>query len=253
MASAEMTVRTPLAARLASAAARPEVKLRFTGILPAQTTARLAMKAPAPGGSTIPTRSSATPARMRRASTAATTTSCAALTGRRPAVPSTTTQRPGFLASARITSRPRWRRSDGRSSKASAPRSSSARRAATTAAPSGGRAAPKATKTGVGIRRGDFQRYLCPANENTEPQSPSIAAGITGTPARCARISKPRLISISWPVREICPSGKRQTSSPAWRARMARCMAAEGCRTERGITPASRNPSLSHPAISGPT
>ncbi len=43
-----------------SAAARPEVKLRFTGVLPASTQARLAIAPPAPGGSRIPTRPSGT-------------------------------------------------------------------------------------------------------------------------------------------------------------------------------------------------
>ena len=58
--SAEMTVFTSDMRRLDSLAARPAVKLKFTGTLPAHSTARLAMVAPAPGGSTMPTRFSGT-------------------------------------------------------------------------------------------------------------------------------------------------------------------------------------------------
>jgi hypothetical protein len=70
-ASAEITVAMPPKRKLVSRADRPAVKFRLTGILPAQVTARFAMNAPAPGGSTIPTRFSGTVSRIRRENTAA--------------------------------------------------------------------------------------------------------------------------------------------------------------------------------------
>ena len=99
-----MIVRIPPCRRLDSAAVRPTVKLRFTGTLPAHETARFAMTAPAPGGSTMPTRFSLTVARRRRESTAAAATSCAAVTSRRPAVRSTILTRPGRFSNARRVS-----------------------------------------------------------------------------------------------------------------------------------------------------
>ena len=89
-------------------------------------------------------------------------------------------------------SRPRCRFNTGRSSNARHPRSSSSRRAQAGLTRSGGVARPNAMNACVGSNRGDFQRYLLPANENTEPHSPSIAAAITGTFAWRAMTSKPR-------------------------------------------------------------
>src|SRR5208283_6022149 len=179
---ADRTVRAPERVMLDSAEARPTVKLKFTGTLPAHTAARFAIVAPAPGGRTMPTRFSGTVALSRRASTAAAAISWAAVSTFRSAVRSTSATEPGRLARARTTSRPTCLRSSGLSWNATVPSSISALRAAAVSAFSGGIGSPKTTHTGVGIRRGDFQRYLFPANEYTDPQRPSMAAGTTGTP-----------------------------------------------------------------------
>ena len=71
IASALITVTIPPSLRLASTPAREVVKFKFTGILPADSTARLAMNAPAPGGKTIPTRFSWIVSLIRRESAAA--------------------------------------------------------------------------------------------------------------------------------------------------------------------------------------
>ena len=96
IASADRTVRTPETrdARLGGGRC-PTVKLKFTGTLPAHTTARFAIAAPAPGGRTMPTRLSGTVARSRRASTAAAAISWAAVSTRRSAVRSTSATEPG--------------------------------------------------------------------------------------------------------------------------------------------------------------
>ena len=102
---------------------------------------------------------------------------------------------------------------------------------------------PKATQAGVGARRGDFQRYRFPEKENTEPQNPSIAAGMTGTLAVRAMSSNPRRIVISWPVRDISPSGKMHTSSPRFRAATASLSHWTRQVSDTGMTPARpKNP-----------
>ena len=67
-----------------------------------------------------------------------------------------------------------------------------------------------------------------------------IATGTTGTFACRAIISKPRLMRMSWPVREICPSGNTHTSSPACSARIAARMPSVGLWAEIRIVPLSR-------------
>ncbi len=67
-------------------------------------------------------------------------------------------------------------------------------------------------------------------------------AGTIGTPARRAITSKPRWMAISWPVREMCPSGKIATTSPADTARIAFRIPSEGFVREMESTPASRKP-----------
>ena len=129
IASAEITVFTPPSRRLVSRAARPAVKFRFTGTFPAQSTARLAMNAPAPVGSTIPTRCSGTVARIRRDNTAVAAYSWPQVSSRRCSVRSTIASRPGCFVIDRTHSRPRWRRRNGRSLNDCSPRSSSWRRA----------------------------------------------------------------------------------------------------------------------------
>ena len=239
-ASAVITVAMPPILRLCSSAARPAVKLRFTGTLPAAMIARLAMNGPTPGGSTTPTRASGTVARRRRDSTAAAAKSCPHFNSRRPTARSTTSRRHGCFVSVRTHSRPRWRLSAGRSSNDWRPRSRSSRRAHVVLTAVGGVSWPNEIKTFVGISRGDFQRYLLPAKENTEPHSPSIAAAITGTFACRAINSKPGRMAISCPVREMCPSGQRHTSSPAFSARTAARRPSSGCFDEIGIAPLTR-------------
>ena len=125
--------------------------------------------------------------------------------------------------------------------------SSSSRRAHAVLTRSGGVAGPNAMNACVGSSRGDFHRYLLPANENTEPHSPSIAAATTGTFACRAITSKPRWISISCPVREMCPSGHTHTSSPALSAATAAFNPARGCSTEIGIDPLISKHQLKNP------
>ena len=67
MALAVITVLSPACRTADSAAGRPEVKFRFTGVFPANTQPRLAIVPPAPGGSKIPTRGSGTSCLIRRA------------------------------------------------------------------------------------------------------------------------------------------------------------------------------------------
>lgn len=252
MASAVSTVRMPASSMLARAAALPAVKLRLTGTFPAHATARLAIAAPAPGGRTMPTRRSATVRLMRPESTAAAPTSWAALTTRRPDVRSTMAVDPGRRARARTVSRATCRRRTGLSSKASVPSSMIALRAETASARACGIGAPKATHTGVRLRRGDFQRYRLPAKENTDPQRPSTAAGTTGTLALRAMSSKPLRMAISWPVREIPPSGNTHTSSPHSRALTASLSHCEGLSGETVITPARLKIQSSRPPVPGP-
>ena len=197
MASADMTVLKPPRRKAASIASRWTVKFMFTGTLPAQMTDRLAIRAPTPGGRTIPTRPSGTVFRRWRDRAIAAPSSLAAVTGLRSWVQSTTTIRPGLFARDRTTSRPMWRRRTGRSSKASDVRLSMAWRVVSRSAFSARMGRPKATKTAVGISRGDFQMYFFSAKEKTEPQSPSIAAGMTRTPAARAIASKPGLMRMS--------------------------------------------------------
>jgi len=245
-------VRAPDALMLDSAEILPAVKFRFTGTFPAHTTARFAIAAPAPGGRTMPTRRSGTVSLSLRASTAAAATSWAAVSARRSAPRSMRATEPGRLASARTISRPMCLRSTGRSANASAASSMSALLAAAASAFPVGMGSPNATQTGVGRRRGDFHRYLFPAKEKTEPQRPSTATGITGTPAPRAISSNPLRIAISWPVREIAPSGKTQTSSPRLSALtvfLSHCADGAG---ETRITPALLKIHFRRPLVSGP-
>ena len=101
--------------------------------------------------------------------------------------------------------------------------------------------------TGVGNKRGDFQRYLLPANENTEPHSPSIAAATTGTSACLAINSNPRWIAINWPVREMWPSGHTQTTSPAFKAAIAAFIPGRGASEEIAIDPLISKTQLKKP------
>ena len=87
------------------------------------------------------------------------------------------------------------------------------------------------------MSRGDFQRHLLPAKEKTDPQSPSMAAATTGVPASRAISSKPRLIAINWPDREMLPSGKTRTTSPARNARAAARIPASGPPEETPMQP----------------
>ena len=102
---------------------------------------------------------------------------------------------------------------------------------------SGAMGRPMLTNTGNGRRWGCFQRYFCPEKENMEPQRRSRNTGTTGTAALRATISKPLRISISTPVRLICPSGKMHTSSPAVSRSTACLMAAVAWRGATEITP----------------
>jgi hypothetical protein len=77
-----------------------------------------------------------------------------------------------------------------------------------------------------------------------------MAAGTTGVPVCRARTAKPFWIFCSWPVREMLPSGKRHTSSPAASALIARRIPAVGRRDEIGITPASRKMTLKYQGLS---
>ena len=189
---------------------------------------------------------------MCRASTAAAAISWAAVRTLRPEVRSMSAIERGRRARARTVSRPMCLRSAGRSSKARVPSSQSASRAVAASARSNGIGLPNATHTGVGISRGDFHRYLFPAKENTEPQRPSMATGTTGTRAFLAISSYPFRIAISWPVREISPSGNTQTSSPcssALTASRSHCKRLSGATT---ITPALLNIQERNQPVPGP-
>jgi hypothetical protein len=75
---------------------------------------------------------------------------------------------------------------------------------------------------------------------------------MTGTLALRAMCSKPLRIAISWPVREIAPSGNTHTSSPRPRAATASRSHWEGLCGETLITPAFLNIQSRRPPVPGP-
>ena len=151
-ASAVSTVVISPRRRLASIAARPEVKLMFTGILPASSTARFATQHPPLGGRTMPTRRSGMRAAIRRDSAAATARSLPALITERSPVQSMICVSHGRRASERTQARPRCPCNSGRSLKASSPRSNNALRTLKVSTLSPGIGHPMLTVTGQGNR-----------------------------------------------------------------------------------------------------
>ena len=91
-------------AMAASLAARPALKLRFTGILPASSTPRLAMVAPRPGGRTMPIRFSGTFFLSHRERTMPTVSSSPPVSARFPAWASMSTVEKNFLRKPRRAS-----------------------------------------------------------------------------------------------------------------------------------------------------
>ena len=232
---------------------RPAVKLKFTGALP-RTRGRLARLTIAGTGAgqqddanpLLGARSPAGDARgPRRPPTAAAGGHRAASRGpiHHPAT------RPGIASPERAQIFPA--RDDRRSARPapqtrSALRSSSsltrARRHRPRPAESGGQMPHEERRFDSVESRGDFKNNGRRREENTEPHSPSTKATLatTGTLARRAMTSKPFRISMSCPVREMPPSGKMQTRSPACSALIATRMPSVGFAGLIGMTPLMR-------------
>ena len=75
---------------------------------------------------------------------------------------------------------------------------------------------------------------------------------MTGTLALLAMSSNPFRSAISWPVREISPSGKRQTSSPSFSAFTESRSHCDGRSGDTSITPAILKIQHSSAPVPGP-
>ncbi len=220
---AEITVVMPHCAIAAAMASRPAVKFRFTGTLPAMSTARLASAAGIDAGSSSPTIACPSHVRRTHRDSSSAATSMRPYDSSRPEA-SAIAKRPQCRLAVRITRRCSTLRRSSRRVIASLDSSAIAWRASA-ADVVAGIGAPKLTDTGYGICSGHFQKKRPCLKLKTLPHSRSRHTGITGTSSPSTMRSKPRLNGSRLPVRLMAPSAKMQTTWP--RSSSARACAIE--------------------------